>query len=249
MSKELFVLVPPDDEDDDHASYRFPLSSENIAVAETHSSDTDVTYIIRESISPLPQKKKEVSPWRQRFGERVRAFTSAAKEMRNKQIRWKLVWDSVGMVLLVLQLCAHVLTQINGAERSGDANMYSTNNTCPSSSTGRSQYNGTADSNRSCIPSTDDSSSGVRTALNIHFIVDVYFIIDLFVRYRLSYLLHRTGNNNRQDTSTTITTSTTKTDTTTTTTFWRTSTFYWFLVDLLLIFPHGFCWKLFEARK
>ena len=238
MSKDLFVCVP-DDEDEDHASfYRFPLSSENIAVA-SHSSDADVTYIIRE---PVPiKKKKEVSPWRQRFGERVRAFTTVANEMRNKQIRWKQVWDSVGMVLLVLQLCAHVLTQINGAERSGDAKMYSSSNTCTSSSTDRSQNNGTVDPNSSCIPSTDDTSVALRTALNIHFIVDVYFIVDLFVRYRLSYLLYQTP--------TATTTTTTATTTQSTTTFWRTSTFYWFLVDFLLIFPHGFCWKLFEARK
>ena len=247
MSKELFVLVP-DGEDEDHSvvRYRFPLSSENIAVA-SHSSDADVTYIIRETVSPLPlRKKKEVSPWRQRFGESVQgAFTSAAIEMRNKQIRWKQVWDSIGMVLLVLQLCAHVLTQINGAER-GDAKAYSSSNTCTSSTTDRSQNNGTVDPNSTCISPTVDTSGSValRTALNIHFIVDVYFIVDLFVRYRVSYVLHRTNGNRQQTTNTTSTTSEAET-----TTFWRTSTFYWFLVDFLLIFPHGFCWKLFEARK
>ena len=196
------------------------------------SKSGDTVYVIREPKNPSPT-------WQNR---RRSAFPSPLKfrhPRKDPGNRTKQIWDSLGVVLLVLQLSAHVLSQLRGAERSSHARVEgsTSNGSCLPTSSG--YYSGNSNSSSRSYASADATSYtsnvgfGGYDAFSIHFIVDIYFFIDLVVRYRWSYYTHKfkiVGKNHHHNHNG----------------FAQVS--MWFVIDILLIFPHGFCWKLFEAR-
>jgi hypothetical protein len=153
------------------------------------------------------------------------------------------------MVLLVLQLSAHVLSQLRGAERSSHAQAeggISANSGSCVSASASGYYTGNTSRSISSSDLTCTNNGGLDDrslsfAFSIHFLVDIYFLIDLVFRYRWSYYFphqhkltgqnkHNKNNQNSQNNHGFLAPS------------------LWFVIDILLIFPHGFCWKLFEAR-
>lgn len=212
-------------EDEDNFRYSIAESHDSLGSISKNKSD-DTVYIIREpkNLSPKLHRLPFPSP---RFHQQPRRTGNRLKQL----------WDSLGMVLLVLQLSAHVLSHLRGADRNSHVLVEgSANGSCLSQSS--SGYYTTADTNRSySSPDLTSCTNGgfddrsLSLAFSIHFLVDVYFLLDLIFRYRWSYYTHKYnlyGPTQRNHG------------------FLRTS--LWFVIDILLIFPHGFCWKLFEAR-
>lgn len=117
----------------------------------------------------------------------------------------KRTWDLLGIIIVLLQLSSHfvVIDSISSTDKKmsllGFFKMSVANR-----------------------GGSDDSMIGF---LNIHIIVDVYFLIDVIVRLSTSRSLPPSQTGKAQ--------------------YLRSC---WFVIDLLLIFPHGFCWQLWQSR-
>ena len=133
----------------------------------------------------------------------------------------KRCWDLLGVILVILQLSSHFLSSDVSADSARTrtlplyslSTLYWTFKRCVSSSP----------------PSAEDTFLAF---LNIHILVDLYFLIDVRVRMLsaktvISSQAPRTraqiARANQLRTC-------------------------WFIIDLLLIFPHGFCWQLWQSR-
>ena len=116
----------------------------------------------------------------------------------------KRAWDILGILLVLLQLTSHFASDpiTPGGERLSLLWVFN-----------HSQANNSA---------YEDSIIGF---LNVHIIVDVYFLIDVVVRLSSSTYIGQSQTLKIQPLRTT-----------------------WFIIDLLLIFPHGFCWQLWKSR-
>ena len=223
MSDEIHVVV-----DDDEVSYRFPSSSEHLA---THEAGTVV--LVREPIK-LPH-------WRRRLSKAMAVPTTATTVSRGK-----LIWNSVGVVLLVLQLSALVLSSLRGEERgvplAACPAHYPQEGAHLSSSSNNHNHSSAAPDAQQCTPDVTSSllpDEQTLALFNIHLLVDLYFLVDLLVRYRWTLLTRSSKSGN-------TTTRGRKKDGKDATV--ARSYFLWFVIDFLLLFPHGVCWKLWEAR-
>ena len=116
----------------------------------------------------------------------------------------KRAWDILGILLVLLQLTSHFVNDpiALGGERLSLLWVFK------HSQAKNSTY--------------EDSIIGF---LNVHIIVDIYFLIDVVVRLSSSSYIGQPQTLKIQRLRTT-----------------------WFIIDLLLIFPHGFCWQLWKSR-
>jgi hypothetical protein len=117
----------------------------------------------------------------------------------------KRAWDLLGIIIVILQLSSHFV--VTDSITSTDKQM---------------SFLGFFKMSVANKGGSDDSMIGF---LNIHIIVDAYFLIDVIVRLSTSRYLPQSQTGKAQ--------------------YLRSC---WFVVDLLLIFPHGFCWQLWQSR-
>jgi len=224
-----------------------PSSTEQLVAAGEHDCDGDgVLVLVRE---PVP--KRLLPHWRRRLSkaiEKARLPTAVG--------RGKLIWDSVGAVILVLQLSSLVLSSLRTGDKPHSAlaacpAQYPPDGTPTSGGGGGSNGNSSAPEASSsashCLPDTTTSSlmfddQTLHALFNIHLLVDLYFIIDLLVRYRWNVLArwqHGRINNNiasrgkKKDGQEAVE---------------ARVRVWWLVIDVLLLFPFGVCWKLWEAR-
>lgn len=117
----------------------------------------------------------------------------------------KRAWDMLGIIIVILQLSSHfvVTDSISSTEK-------------------KLSFLGLFKMSVANKGGSDDSMIGF---LNIHIIVDAYFLIDVIVRLSTSRSLPQSQTGKVQ--------------------YLRSC---WFIIDLLLIFPHGFCWQLWQSR-
>lgn len=116
----------------------------------------------------------------------------------------KRVWDLLGIILVFLQLSSHFVGT-NSVSTNERNNIY------------RLFDRGGANAERK-----DENLLGF---LNIHILVDLYFLIDVVVRINYS----RCSGTQQMAKGHHLRTC-------------------WFLIDVLLVFPHGFCWQLWQSR-
>ena len=117
----------------------------------------------------------------------------------------KRVWDLLGIILVFLQLSSHFVGTNSVSTDERRSYIY------------RVFSRGGASAERK-----DDNLLGF---LNIHILVDLYFLIDVVVRisYSRCNSTQQTTKGNHLRTC-------------------------WFVIDILLVFPHGFCWQLWQSR-
>lgn len=117
----------------------------------------------------------------------------------------KRAWDLLGIIIVILQLSSHFV--VTDSISSTDKKM---------------SFLGFFKMSVANKGGSDDSIIGF---LNIHIIVDVYFLVDVIVRLSTARYLPQSQTGKTQ--------------------YLRSC---WFVIDLLLIFPHGFCWQLWQSR-
>ena len=117
----------------------------------------------------------------------------------------KRVWDLLGIILVFLQLSSHFV----------GTNTVSSNDR-------RTYIYRIFDRGGANAEKKDDNLLGF---LNIHILVDLYFLIDVVVRisYSRCNSTQQTAKGHHLRTC-------------------------WFVIDILLVFPHGFCWQLWQSQ-
>lgn len=139
------------------------------------------------------EKRKKISPVKRKQIHSMESELSLPKVGLFQRI-----WDAIGIVLVICQLASHFL-RLDATKRLDRFSFISA-------------------FKRSV--STSGGSEGIVGFLNIHILVDAYFLIDVFIRMNKSR--GQPGQGSLRP--------------------------CWFIIDLLLVFPHGFCWQLWQSR-
>jgi hypothetical protein len=139
------------------------------------------------------EKRKKTSPIKRKQIHIVESEFSLPKVSVFQRI-----WDTIGILLVICQLASHFL-RLDATKRLDRFSFISA-------------------FKRSV--STNGGSDGIIGFLNIHILVDAYFLIDVFIRMNKSR--GQPGQGSLRP--------------------------CWFIIDLLLVFPHGFCWQLWQSR-
>lgn len=115
------------------------------------------------------------------------------------KVSFQRIWDSIGIILVMLQLSTHFL-RLDATSVSDGFSFIS--------------------AFKRSVSTGGGTQDGIFAFLNVHILVDAYFLIDVFVR------MNRSRGQATQGILRPC----------------------WFIVDILLVFPHGFCWQIWQSR-